>query len=283
MRAPEVVKPRMRGASVKTVGPAGAFSAVLFIEKEGFMPLFKHVNLADRFDIAIMSTKGVSVTAARSLVDRMCARHSIPLLVLHDFDVAGFTIVGTLRRDTRRYEFQNHIKIIDRGLRLGDIEGLESEPAADTKTGEDRLREQLRRNGATIDEIERLLKERVELNAMGSDELIQFIELKLEQNGIEKVVPGRKVLEATYRELHRGIRLEKLVEDAEKKLGKIADIKVPKDLADKVAEALDVNDDLRWDDAVQIALDESRLADVRKHKKDSKANAGNFAGSEDDE
>ena len=74
MRAPKLVKPQMHGAGVgHAFGPAGGFSAVLFIEKEGFMPLFKHVNLANRYDIAIMSTKGVSVTAARHLVDSMRA------------------------------------------------------------------------------------------------------------------------------------------------------------------------------------------------------------------
>jgi hypothetical protein len=33
-----------------------------------------------------MSTKGVSVTAARRLVDDVCGANDIPLLVLHDFD-----------------------------------------------------------------------------------------------------------------------------------------------------------------------------------------------------
>lgn len=55
-----------------TKGHKSRYSAVLFIEKEGFMPLFKAVNLAERFDIAIMSTKGMSVTAARHLVDNIC-------------------------------------------------------------------------------------------------------------------------------------------------------------------------------------------------------------------
>jgi hypothetical protein len=281
IRAPKLTKPRMLGATVDTAGPAGAFSAVLFIEKEGFMPLFRHVNLADRFDIAIMSTKGVSVTAARHLVDSMCARYRIPLLVLHDFDVAGFTIVGTLRRDTRRYEFCNYIKVIDLGLRLADIDELETEPAADTKTGADKLREQLRKNDATDAEIERLLEERVELNAMGSDELVRFIEDKLEANGIGKVVPHRKMLENTFRELDRGIRLKKIMADAEKKLGAAADIKVPKDLGKRVRNVLDENDDLRWDDAVQVVLDESLLDDLRKEKADKKAKAGNFAASDD--
>ena len=67
------------------------------------------------------------------------------------------------------------------GLRLDDIDGLEAEPAADTKTNEHKLREQLRKNGASDEEIERLLVERVELNAMGSAELIAFIEDKLQE------------------------------------------------------------------------------------------------------
>jgi len=84
-------------------GPKHRFGAILFIENEGFMSLFDAVQLAERFDIAIMSTKGVSVTAARYLVDELCGQYDIPLLVLHDFDKSGFTILGTLQRDTRRY------------------------------------------------------------------------------------------------------------------------------------------------------------------------------------
>ena len=105
-------------SAFSTRGPCDRFGAILFIEKEGFMPLFEAVKLAERFDLAIMSTKGVSVTAARQLVDELCGEHEIPLLVLHDFDKSGFTIVGTLQRDTRRYSFENAIEVVDLGLRL---------------------------------------------------------------------------------------------------------------------------------------------------------------------
>ena len=101
-----------------TFGPKNAYGAILFIEKEGFFPLFEEVKLAERYDLAIMSTKGMSVTAARKLVDRLAGDHDIPLLVLHDFDKSGFSIVGTLRRATRRYSFANPIEVIDLGLRL---------------------------------------------------------------------------------------------------------------------------------------------------------------------
>ncbi|HZU37727.1 MAG TPA: hypothetical protein VFA18_17540, partial [Gemmataceae bacterium] len=41
-----------------TAGPDHRFQAVLIVEKEGFFPLFEAVHLAERFDIAIMSSKG---------------------------------------------------------------------------------------------------------------------------------------------------------------------------------------------------------------------------------
>ncbi len=162
----------------------------------------------------------------------------------------------------------------------GSIDGLETEPAAETRTVENMLREQLRNNDATDEEIALLLTERVEINAMGSAELVQFNEDKLEQNGICKVIPNRKLLEEAYREFDRGIQLKKVFEAAEKSLNASA-AEVPKDLEDKVREVLDDHDDLRWDQAVQVVRDPTLLDYVRKQQKEEKAKAGNFVESEE--
>ena len=79
-----------------------------------------------------MSCKGMSVTAARQLIDRTCARYGIPLLILHDFDTSGFSIAKTLCSDTRRYSFRSAFETIDLGLRLADVQelDLESEPVS---------------------------------------------------------------------------------------------------------------------------------------------------------
>jgi hypothetical protein len=53
-----------------TSGPANRYRNILFIEKEGFGPLLRAAQIAQRSDIAIMSTKGMSVTASRMLLDR---------------------------------------------------------------------------------------------------------------------------------------------------------------------------------------------------------------------
>jgi hypothetical protein len=54
-----------------TLGPENRFKTLLYIEKEGFEPLLRKAEIPERFDCAVMSSKGTSVTAARLLVDRM--------------------------------------------------------------------------------------------------------------------------------------------------------------------------------------------------------------------
>jgi hypothetical protein len=80
MRDPQVDAAEFSDASIDIIGPSGNISGVLFCEKEGFNPLFKQVNLANRYDLMIISTKGVSVTAARRLIDDVCGDNGLPCL-----------------------------------------------------------------------------------------------------------------------------------------------------------------------------------------------------------
>ena len=123
VKPPKAVDADFAQASVDVVGPDGGYGGVLFCEKEGFGPLFKSVDLANRFDLSVISSKGQSVTAMRKLIDEVCGDHGLPLFVLHDFDLAGFSILGTLNRDTRRYTFDNEIEVVDLGIQLEDITG----------------------------------------------------------------------------------------------------------------------------------------------------------------
>jgi hypothetical protein len=282
MKSPEVIAADFEDASVSIIGPSGGFGAVLFCEKEGFDPLFKAANLANRYDLMIISSKGVSVTAARRLIDDVCGDNNLPLFVLHDFDVAGFMILGTLQRDTRRYQFSNAVEVIDLGLRLDDIAGLEREPAAATKTSAAILREQLAENGAVDAEIAILLNERVELNAMASDDLIAMIERKLKDYGLKKVVPDDDVLAEAYREFHRSKELRKEFEEMESEFEE-SKIKVPKTLNKQVRAVLEKHPDLRWDDAIQIVLDKTQLDAVRAKKQKAKKKSGDFTDADKDE
>jgi len=202
--------------------------------------------------------------------------------VLHDFDVAGFMIFGTLQRDTRRYQFSNAIKVIDLGLRLADIASLERELAAATRTSKGMLRTQLTENGATEAEIAILLNERVELNAMTSDALIAMIERKLKDYGIEKVIPDDNLLAEAYQTFHRSQQLRDEFEELEENF-KDSKIKVPKNLKKQVRAILTKHADLRWDDAVQILLDGTQLDHVREQKQKAKKKSGDFTDADEDE
>jgi hypothetical protein len=249
-------------AKVETFGPSGNFGAVLFIEKEGFDPHLKAAKTADKFDVAIMSTKGMSVTAARELVDEMCCAHDIPLLLLHDFDKSGFEIAGTMQRDTRRYEFQNAITTIDLGLSLKDVTEmrLESEYQHFPKGSKSTLMENLRTNGASEDEITFMFRDfdrlrsirRVELNAMTSPQFIAFVERKLRANGIAKIVPDQESLAEVYTALERGRRLEEAIEDLDEI--DMDNFRAPKDLQRRVRKLLKAQPALRWDAAVAAII-----------------------------
>jgi hypothetical protein len=237
-------------ASFPTCGPEHRYGAILFVEKEGFLPLFRAVHLAERYDLAIMSTKGLSVTASRLLVDRLCAAHEVPLLVLHDFDKSGFSILGTLRRDTRRYAFRNRIEVVDLGLRLEDVEDgeLETEDVVHRSDPAANLRE----NGATAEEIAFLCTRRVELNAFASADFVAWIERKLEQHGVAKVVPDQDTLMLAYR---RGVasryvasRLQSTIHEAQRHA---AEAPVPDDLAALVAAGLRGDRTRSWDGVIQ--------------------------------
>jgi hypothetical protein len=284
LKAPEAKPADFGGAYIDIIGPRGGFAGVLFCEKEGFNPLFRAVNLANRYDLMIISTKGVSVTAARKLIDVICGRYRVPLFTLHDFDVAAFLIRGVLQRDTRRYRFSNSVQLVDLGLRLGDVDGLESEPAAMTKTNETDLRRQLAENGATPDEIDFLLTDHVELNALTSDALIEMIERKLDECGLQKVVPDSDVLADAYRAFHRSHQLREKFEDMVEEFDEASkEVEVPADLGDQVRDKLAEHPELRWDDAVQLVLDPDDLDRMRDDKEEAKRKSGDFTDSSHDE
>jgi hypothetical protein len=62
------------------------------------------------------------------------------------------------------------------------------------------------------------------------------------------------------------------------------EVEVPQDLKEQVRAILSEHEDLRWDDAIQIALDETTLDRVREEKQKAKKKSGDFTGAgEDDE
>ncbi|MPZ58741.1 MAG: hypothetical protein GEU91_20070 [Rhizobiales bacterium] len=236
--------------SYPTRGPKNRYGAILYIEKEGFDPLLRAAKLARRWDLAIMSNKGMSVTASRELIDDLCTKYDIPLFVLHDFDKAGFSIVGTFQRSNRRYTYTGTAQVIDLGLRLDDVADLPSEPVY-YRERPAAVEANLHENGATEEEIEFLLEHRVELNAFASDDLIAFIERKLEEHGVEKVIPDEATLADAYRRMRRQAVVQEKIEEVLAELDDDeAELAVPENLRAQIEEVFSTKRHVRWDAVV---------------------------------
>ncbi len=213
-----------------------------------------------------MSTKGVSTTAARTLIEKL---GGVCFLVLHDFDKYGFSILSTLKRNTRRYTFKSHPDVADLGLRLTDVqsEGLPAEPMSYKRERDPR--NNLRMNGATKEEIDFLVLDhrrgagqRVELNAFASDHLIRWLERKLDERGIKKLVPDAAVLEEAYRRMAYVHTINAKIKQAADEAEKAAkSVKIPKTLSRKVACLLKAQPGLSWDAALaEIAAEHIKAA-----------------------
>ena len=174
------------------------------------------------------------------------------VFVVHDFDKSGFSIVSTLRRGTRGSWGTGDV--VDLGFRLEDIQGLEREPV--TYRGDPRPN--LRQNGATKEEIGILVQssghgqyygERVELNAMTSEQFIEWLERKLTEAGIEKLIPENETLVAAYR---RAVFLQRMKEEQDKVREQILrqSIEVPDSLANQVRDEINDSPELAWDEVV---------------------------------
>lgn len=239
-----------------TIGPGDRYGAVLFIEKEGFEPLLRAARIAERFDVAIMSTKGMSVIAARALVDRVSAA-GIKILVAHDLDMAGIRIFGTLGSDSSRYQFSHRPDIRRLGLTLQQAADMDLQvERQDIKGDHGKILQGLREHGASEAELKFILAgQRVELNAMPSDQFVAWIESGFRAHGVEKVIPPAAVIEQRARQViglhHLRADVARLETEARKHAETVV---LPEDLSDRIRQAFDAEPSIPWEEALDKAL-----------------------------
>ena len=211
-------------------------SGLLALEKEGFAGLLAAVGIAERFDVGILGAKGHSTTAARKMADAYLA-DGLPVVVCTDFDTAGIEIARVYAEGSWRDGFTAR-SVIRAGLRLADVErmGLQAEalPVATVKS--DRHVATLARllDTGEIDADERAFLEtqRVELNAMTSDQMVAWLEEVLTEAGCGKVVPDAAMLKQAWRRTVRGMATEAALAEAEPGIAAAAAaVRVPRGLA----------------------------------------------------
>ena len=232
----ERIRPRF-----PTRGARNRISAVLICEKEGFDDLLEAESIPNRYDLALMSTKGISARAARDLARGL----GVQCFTLHDMDKNGFVMAAGFPFAT------------DLGIRLQDVEEWGLAPEDQYHPNPSQTARTLRRNGATADEAEFIANgSRVELNMFTSDQLIEYVEGKLKEHGVEKVIPDDATLKEAWERAYMAQRINDLIdhiyEDGTGELT-VEDMRPMADkLADRIREELEKHPEESWDDALWV-------------------------------
>jgi len=183
--------------------PAYTFNKVLYSEKEGIFPILKGAKWPERHDCALMTSKGFASRAARDLLDLLGGTdEELLVFCIHDADAAGTTIYQALQEGTKA-----------RPGRMVTIINLGLEPAEALAMGlevEEVVRQNKKRQPVADyvneDDADWLQEHRVELNAMTSPQLLDWLDRKMQDYG-EKLVPPTEVLEEHLQQ-EVGARLE---------------------------------------------------------------------------
>jgi DNA topoisomerase VI subunit B len=270
--------------------PDWTYDKVLVVEKAGLWPTLKDARIADRYDMAVITSEGFAVEACRALLASLNDR-DVTVFALHDADPAGYNIARTLGEETRRMP-GHHVEVIDLGLTIADAISLDLEPEAFT-----RRKALPERIAADLDELEtewfggrachwdhrrqpnQWSCKRVELNALSNDQLIAYIEDGLALHGATgKVVPPQPLVRAEAdgkrREILRQIAtnvldelldIERLIDDTAGVLATEYSADVTRD---DVEDDLDSNPHQSWRDSAANLADRqlSAIEDEIRHR-----------------
>jgi hypothetical protein len=241
--------------------PAWTFNKLLYIEKEGALEALTQNRWAERHDCAIMSSKGFSTRAARDLIDKL-VEHDEPVKVfcVHDADASGSMIFQTLQEETKARAARK-IEIVNLGLEPWEAVAMRLEVET---------LEEMKRLKLVADYISEhadgarwqrwLQTHRVELNAMTTPQLIQWLDQKMAGPGRGKLIPPTEVLEQELDDLiERKVRAaftERILREAgldEQVAAAVAKIRLPdgERLARDTAKRFKRMPDSEWRDHIE--------------------------------
>jgi hypothetical protein len=95
----------------------------------------------------------------------------------------------------------------------------------------------------------------VELNAMTAPVFIDFLERKLAEQGVRKIMPEREILELHARRVIEQRLVDKVLRENRSTVqAEAASVALPDDLDGRVRAILATQPELSWDDAVSVLV-----------------------------
>lgn len=169
--------------------PTWTFNKIIFIEKEGYFASLRDVGFPEKYDCALLSSKGYASRAVKDLFDLLGETdEEIQFFCVHDADAAGTKIFETLQEATSARPGRR-VPVINLGLEPEEAATLNLEVETFESKKSRPVAEYVPQHWKDW-----LQSHRVELNAMTTPEFIQWLEGKMEEHGVGKVIPDLNVL-----------------------------------------------------------------------------------------
>ena len=171
--------------------PSWTFNKIIYSEKEGFFTILRDAKFPERYDCALLTSKGYASRAVKDLFDLLGdTKEEIYFYCIHDADAAGTKIYETLQGATMARPGRR-IKVINLGLDPAEAleMNLEVEKVQNAK-GRKPVAAYLNDHWKNW-----LQHSRVELNAMTSPQFLKWLESKMEEQGVAKVIPTNTVMQ----------------------------------------------------------------------------------------
>jgi hypothetical protein len=201
------------------VPPDYYYDKVLYVEKHGIAQGLVDQRIGQRYDMAVLASKGYGTEADRKLL-QMYGEEGYEVYVLHDCDIDGFGILANLQDGNSRVGGLD-VPAVDLGMRLTDARDLGmlgeeatrqkalSESSVAYMTNDELLLFTGTRRNAKVWEYTRF-----ELNEIPADQRLPFVERKLQAAGAgPKVIPPDSYLHDTA-DFYRHYDLDDRIRDA---------------------------------------------------------------------
>lgn len=241
--------------------PSWTFHKILYCEKEGFFPTLRSAQWPERWDCALLTSKGYASRAVKDLLD-MLEDDGEPVMCfcIHDADSDGTMIFQSLVEETA-----------SRGKRKVEIVNLGLDPAEAVTMGlpsekVDRSKGKSPADYVSPEERDWLRRHRIELNAMTTPQFLSWLDRKMEQFEPKKLIPPSGVIQEEFeRELFSSVEgavTEKILREARAKEQIQAAFKETKEKVagesweQEIREALEKRPALGWRAPVKVIAEE---------------------------
>jgi len=174
--------------------PEWTFHKILYCEKEGFFPTLRAAKWPEKWDCALLTSKGYASRAVKDLLDMLeDDGEAVTCFCIHDADADGTMIYQTLVEATAS-RGKRKVEVINLGLDPAEAltMGLPSESV------EKKNRKKKVARYIPFEWRSWFRKNRIELNAMTTPQFLSWLDSKMEQHGPKKLIPPSEVIREEF-------------------------------------------------------------------------------------